>query len=461
MSGRGISSSGALALLLVALVSVSAWRIALQNAGIDFYQFWLVGQTLADEEFAEAFADPYRPAAGSRLAQIGREQALAHGGERLHAAVRARPVVEVFSSPFLYAVFGAAASGDYERDYRRFQLASLLAALAAVALLCRTLDYGGVATGLAIALLGVPFEPYYSDTVVGNVNRLLLLAMALFLALGAAPGTRWRAGLGGAVLGAALVFKPTLAFAMVFLALARLLERRFRRFGWEAGGALLGAASAVLFGAWWSGSFALWKNWIGGFDRLLWNFSLPAEAGNFSLAQLALEVTGRDLSVLLAATFGLALLAALLQRVRAGPARGQVAARAARLAVDDALVLGAGVTATLLFGRLAWQHYYLLTAPLLLCLMRPRPGAAARGHGGLSIAGAAAWFLLSFQAFRLFDSSSAWLAGATVCGGALLLLGIAIAELVRAPGGMPEELPSRRPSAASEGSASPASEPAG
>lgn len=426
MSAREISSSGALALLLVAIVSVSGWRIVGQSPGIDFYQFWLVGGALLDG----GIADPYRPEAGSRLAEIGREQALADAGERLRVAARARPVIEVFSSPFLYTVFGAAASGDYERDYRRFQLLSLLAALGAVVLLCRTLDYGWVGTGIAVALLGVPFEPYYSDTVVGNVNRLLLLAMALFLALGRPPGARWRAGLGGVVLGAALVFKPLLAVAALWLGLSRLLERRFSRAAWEAGGVLLGSALAVLATVWTFGSFALWRAWLGAFDRLWWEFELPAQAGNFSLTQLALEVTGLDVSLLLAAILGLALLTALLARLRHEPA---LRSGAAHPAAVDALVLGAGVTATLLFGRLAWQHYELLTAPLLLCLMRPRPVATPR-DSAIVAAAALAWFLLSFQAFRLFESSSAWLAAATVCGGALLLFATAIAELLRAPG---------------------------
>jgi hypothetical protein len=426
MSARSISSSGALALLLVAIVSVSAWRTVSQSPGIDFYQFWLVGHALLDGEIE----DPYRPEAGSRLAAIGREQALATDGERLRAAARARPVLEVFSSPFLYAVFGAAASGDYERDYRRFQLLSLLAALGAVVLLCRALDYGWVGTGIAVALLGMPFEPYHSDTVVGNVNRLLLLVMALFLALGRKTGARWRVGLGGAALGAALVFKPLLAVAALWLGLSRLLERRFPRAAWEAGGMLLGSAMAVLTTVWSFGSLALWRSWFGAFDRLWWDFELPAQAGNFSLTQLALEVTGLDVSLLLAAILGLALLTALLARLRHEPALRSAAAHPAAF---DALVLGAGVTATLLFGRLAWQHYELLTAPLLLCLMRPRPVAAPRDSGILAAA-ALAWFLLSFQAFRLFESSSAWLAAATVCGGALLLFAAAIAELLRVPG---------------------------
>src|SRR5207249_4594757 len=139
--------------------------------------------------------------------RLGRQFLLAaqgpHASPRQRMAAQERAVLQTYSTPLLYSALGALTSGSYESDYRVFQLLSLAAGVGAVALLARLLGYSWLATLAAAVVFSDWYEPFLSDVRVGNVNRLELGLLALFLWLRGGRQGRGRRVLGGAVLAAA------------------------------------------------------------------------------------------------------------------------------------------------------------------------------------------------------------------------------------------------------------------
>ena len=369
----------------VAACAHSFTRWADSNA-MDFYQFWLVGQATGAVP-----ADSLWTAEGrAALGQVGARLALAPGAtDARRRAAGKRLVLETYSTPLLYAAFGALSTGDYELDYRLFHAVSLAGFAGAVLWLCWLFGWPAAGALFSLALAALLFEPLTADARVGNVNELQLAFVALLLSLrrrsgesgdreggqpaqpgpspatggahgGRCPQVRSRgAALGaGAVAALLTLFKPNLlpAFAAVAALLAG--SRRWRSLAWTG----LGAAAAGLAAVAWSsarlGSWHAWGLWLSALGRLppqtvaMGNLSIPAALG-----------LGRP-AVLLgpaAAVLALAFLAG-----RRGAARWE----------HEVAALGAGLAVTLLFAPLSWTHYYLLLlAPLLFLL---RPGAPSR-----------------------------------------------------------------------------------
>jgi glycosyl transferase family 87 len=352
----------------VALLVAFAWsewpRLRSESAGVDYYQFWIVGQ--ARELGA---AEPYSDAGRERLAELGRRlaAALTHGTNRLRICADYRATIESFGTPFLYALVSAGSSGSYDTDLRRFQTLSIAAFVAGVAALCALAGYR-LETALALAVLvSWLCEPLASDVHTGNVGELQIGGVALLLALRRRSGGTARELAAGAVLGLLVCLKPTLGAIAPFLFCVWGTDRRWRSLALVSGGAALGTAAALALGAHFLGSWQSWLDWARALGALERVSDLSVARGNFSLAQWVLEVSGRRIALGLTLALGAAV-AARIAWTRAPAADDDARFERELFAVAFGCALAA------LSLQLVWLHYLVLLAPLLL--LELRPGAA-------------------------------------------------------------------------------------
>jgi len=368
-TSRQLAPAPLLAFLFALLALASLWRQTSQASAIDFYQFWVVGRALEEHPAV----DPYSEAGRARLGGLYLREAQQLGestSARHRSVAQFRTTLGNYSTPALYAAFGALESGDFERDARRFELLSFGVFVFGLIALARLLGYSWTATWLVTGLLASWFAPLHSDVGVMNVNRLQFGALALVAWL-AVRGPWPRFLLAGAVLGAAVVVKPNLAYAALGFTLVLAADRRRRAcLAWAAGGALGAAAAfcaAVL--AW--GSAEPWANWSTAVRELLADWtSHTIEWGNYAAALVLEQTTGLRPRGLLWILLGL-LLATLVVGRRHPPPTGSDEVPLAS-AARTTLGLGLGAVIGLLGADLTWLHYDLLAVPLLLVLWRPR-----------------------------------------------------------------------------------------
>lgn len=150
----------------------------------------------------------------------------------------------------------------------------------------------------------------------------------------------------------------------------------------------------------------------------------PGLSDNFGLSRV-LEHLGvqsprkRTLSGALLALAGTTLTLAVLWRRRAAGAGGS--------AVRDCALTGLGCLLFLLSAPLVWQHYLLLTAPLILLLLRPddRPGETGWPRLGRRLLAVFGFAAVAIDPFSQLLAVSDTAAQATVAIAGLLALGAA------------------------------------
>lgn len=409
-------------LVLIAALA-HAWDYSRRFDAFDFYQFWTVGRAAGGSGTGNVWSQAER----ERLGREGQRVALVDLNERgeavaaRHASAAARrSVLETYSTPWLYAVFGAVSSGDYGRDLDRFQLASLAALAAGVWWMARGAGLSLLGAALLIALVAAWFEPVQSDARVGNVNRLQVGVLGLYVALSSAShSARWREVAAGAVLGLGAAFKPNLAFPVLTLGLGWIALGRRRKVALQGAGVALGALLAVALSSAWFGSARAWSQWARSLGELMGQYEHRLEAGNFSLARVlehaGAEVDARWLAALGLVAFGAALV--LRRRAVRTVQRGCEAQ-------EDLLLLALGGALSVLVARLAWVHYFLLAVPLAIAALRPSTAAAVR------VVGACGLLAIAVEPLRvtLRIESMAVLAS-LACTGAALLYGAGLYDL--------------------------------
>jgi glycosyl transferase family 87 len=352
-----------LASLLVACGAFRAWRAAQRAPGIDFYHYWVVGHVVGRGDIPSVYEDDSRAALGQEFLR----RALAEGSGRQQAVARVRQVLEPTSTPFLYATLSPFARADYDASldtYLAFSLASLLAALFVFG---RLVGQGRLDRLLLMALVLYAFQPVQADLRVGNVSQLQLALLALYAWLGTGMG-KARQIAAGAVLGAAIAFKPSVAVIAPALFAWWALARSRRRILLQAAGLAGGGLFAVLLGGLWFGSLHAWGDWLAAVRRA-GLAAMPIEFGNVSALAVAERGLGVSPGALPAVATSLAVLAAMWIRRRsmrmARPAERNAAA------VEDLLLIAAACLVVLLSSPLVWQHYLILALPSVVVLLRP------------------------------------------------------------------------------------------
>jgi hypothetical protein len=394
----------ALAAVLAAAGATQAWRAGQNAAGIDFYQYWVVGHALLRGDVTGIYDHGSRAALGQEFLR----RAQAGGSPRERAAAEFRRVLEPMSTPFLFTALAPFALLGYDAAFDTFRAALLLALALSVFLLGRLAGFSRVERFLLLAFLVFVFQPVSADLRVGNVGQLGLGMVASFAVLAAAsPATAYQFA-AGAVLAAAAAFKPNLAAAAPLLLCWWAMSGQRRRLAAQAAGMLAGAVAAVLVSGWVFGSLGAWADWIvavreGGLA------AMPVEAGNVSplaLARRGLGVTLGPLPLLLASA------AALWAGWRGRQAQSD----------RDLPVLAAGCLILLLASPLVWLHYLCLAVPAVIVALGARSRRRWLGLSALVAIASDPWA-------DVFGVHYPVVTGTVTALGAFVLFALMLAEL--------------------------------
>jgi hypothetical protein len=437
MSNQGphVSKVGAAVILPLALLAALGvarlWTAGHEGAGIDFYQFWAVGQAVR-EGLVE---DVYDPASRPRLARIFLERAQAGPSQRrLAAATFRKDQIQAASTPFLYSCFYLIQSGDYDSDILKYRILSLGSFLLSMLLLCRLLGFGARESLLAVAFAAWAFAPLQDDLRDGNVNQVQLALLSLYLLLAKAGEAVWIRLLGGALLGLAIAFKPNLALVAVLLAFWWVARKRYDLLVLRGAGIALGIGIAVLASSLFFGTISGWGSWLETLRRLDIEFDVSVSWGNFAAARLFRDWIGVNLSApLYLAALGLTGTAAW--RCRAG-VRGREGEPGSMEGQEpEFLFVALGTMIPILAGNLAWPHYLVLALPICLYLLRP-------GGAGMMVAVLASAGILGICSTPLLQDLGATrdhVFAAALAAGSGLLFGLGCVQAWRLDRGPREE----------------------
>jgi hypothetical protein len=346
-----------------------------RSLGVDYYQFWVMSDaasgpardTLYTIETSRRIGLEYL-ARGRALPEPSRFRTAAEWNERTNP-----DLLDPISTPFYYAAIGALATGDYDRDLLVHQTLGSLAFVAALLGLCRAFGYAWPAALLAATLTLLWFGPLQSDVQAANVNRLQFAGTVLALLLLRRGGAR-DVFLAGFVLALLCAYKPNLALVPVLLAAAWAVQSCWRELQLGGAGLVSGSALAFLCGAWLFGTPRAWLDWIGVSQKVLAK-PYPIENFNVSLATLVHSSTGVNVSLWLA----LSILAGYGACLWLGRARADAReSAAARCFAQDVLAVGTACLLPLVAAQIAWDHYFVLTLPLVLYFLRPDAALAER-----------------------------------------------------------------------------------
>lgn len=391
------------------------WTYGTRDAGVDFYQFWLVGRAAAQPETKNIYER-------SEQVRIATESLAAANADpdapRLFFAAEARQEIEVFSTPLLYTVFGAAATGHYETDFARYRTLVLLLTIVGLAVLGRVLGFSWLRTIGFEAVFLFAFEPLYADLRVLNVNQTQLAMIVLYFAVRMWGDPPFDDLLGGMVLALACLFKPNLAPAVALLAIYWLIDRRPRTLAGHAIGGVVGAGLGLAASGLYFGGLTPWLEWAKALQGLpeAW---IPVRIGNFSLAAVLLERTGRGLSAVLLGGFAVLAVVVLTRRSRRPADDGMFVGLRSTGAERDLRVVSIGVLVYLLGAGLVWQHYYLLTVPAFYLAAQPAAGRFL-----------ASWRWLLLGLAFLPHVANSWLRHAIASGPQAFTLEIAAGTLI-------------------------------
>jgi hypothetical protein len=426
-------------LLLVGMAARIFWLATVTPApGIDYYQFWLVGQG----ESRTHIENIYSPEGREILLQVGKEiLAETPQARRLAAAVDYRRNIETFSTPFLYLAVRSISRGVYGADLKLFQGLGLACVGLAVVLLCRMSRYDWTTTLLILLMLLLCSDPLVTNAQVGNVNGFQLAAIALYAWLLRGPPSIVRQAIAGVLMGALIMFKPTLGLVFPFVCIGWVAERQWHRLLVQCVAVAAGVSLAVVSSSFFLGSPGAWMDWLAALPNLEEARERSVRLGNFCLSRLASELGAPDLSspLLVVTVLATASVIWLASHQRRGVPVGERAISPGSDWVPSedreylAVALGCAISVVAL--RLVWMHYYLLLTPLAIYLFRPRSTEPTRDGSWRQlelpmICIAIVGILGGPMRLLLFGSSVQIMAGSFVVGAVTLLI-FGLVELYR------------------------------
>lgn len=371
------------AVVLLVLVSgfamVQSWSFGQALPGLDYYQFWVVGEAVEHDGVRNPYSDTERARMGEMF--LGRA-ARDRDAKRQFAVAKARPVLETYSTPFLYASIHLFSSGDYETDYGRWHAISLWSFVAGVVGIARLLGISWVASLVILSALLLRFAPFQSETQVMNVNSVQLGLLALVLALQRDDESLRSLFLAGAVLGVATMFKPNIALVSVLLFASLLITRQYRALLQQGVGVLAGVVFAFASSSLFFGTVECWSNWAQTIQWIPPDIITP-QMGNYALLPFVAGESASRYSSALALALCLPAGFVIWKR-RDAPfavAKEQSPEQATARRVRVVALFGIGCIAFLLSATLVWEHYFILSVPLLLATLCPGIANAPESPG--------------------------------------------------------------------------------
>ena len=361
--------SGAIVAAVVMLLALAwSWQREARFWGLDFAKLWVGGKTAASQGgkiygpegqsisngyLANAFE--HQQQSGSLLNVLREREFLARqrGTEMLAAFV---------ATPFLHFTFAVFPSG-YDQAWLLYRILCMAATVAACLLLMRLARLPWATSFLVTAAVLVLYEPLASDQRVGNVNRLQLLGIALYLWLSSSHRRRTLIA-AGAVLGLLIAFKPNVALIAPLALAYQIFCRRFHDAAAEAVGIVAGGMAAVGVSSFLFGGLSVWEQWMGVASRLA-QADVPRQLGNIAVLRSPAAA-----SVLLAIV-----LAAMWMASRS---EGQE--RNALLAAS------LGPLIYILSARVAWLHYVVMALPAGILLLDRRHSRPIRITAAVALA---------------------------------------------------------------------------
>ena len=419
-----LRASVILASLLLIHTGWNVWRTATNTPAIDFFTFWSVPHARAQQPIADIYSTEGQNEMGQAMAV----EARAHPPWILQRQATGAVLqlyggrIDVTGSPLLYTVIGWISSGDYETDQRRFVLLCTTSLAISVLVFCYLLKFSITATILLMMFLSWDYQPVLADMRVGNVNQILLLAVALFILL----VSRSRPLTAGVVVGAAAMFKPTVGMIVVLAVILGVADREYRLLfrmllGGAVGAITAFAVSLSTFGP------RDWTHFLTSLPKTLDGRSYPLDHGNFSLSALLFGVTSGASAIIPALGIAGFTWLVFATRSRVDSALGD-APNIAGSRLDNAFAMGGGGCAILLLvSPLVWLHYYLLLIPLSLYVIRPIPNFGLTPSVKDAVMHAAPFVPLAMFSVlnELFTGNDAWRASLLVNVATVLTLGIA------------------------------------
>ncbi len=380
---RSKAAAVAAAVVLAALLAMSALGAFPRQFGIDFYQFW--GVPLARDSAGIAQTPYVDPPAYARVLNAAADSS---PSVKLRNANRQRRELEPMATPFLYSVF-AAFPADYERAQAAFTAVQYALALFAVFVLARLRGLAAAPAACVSLLVLLTFNPFAQDVRVGNVNSLQLAAIAVLIGISARErfsGNAWVDGLFVGSLAVLVAFKPNTPWIAAALALNFAIRRGPRAFAiGVAEAAVLGAGAFAIGAAYFGGAHA-WLEWLRfarGMDGS--GLALTLGEGNLSIA-MALAGSAPALNSVAWGLVLAGLLAALLAGALSSWGRrvDAIGAASRRAFSDPWFAASAGILLTFAMSPLAWPHYHVLLLVPIAWLSRTGARLRAGSWGAIA-----------------------------------------------------------------------------
>jgi len=417
-----------LAAVLAAAGLVQSYDLGRKSPGIDFYQFWIMGQIIGRADVPSIYSEEAHPRLGTEFI---RRSLTEDDSERRRAAARVWGVLEPTATPMLYSMFRPFAGLRYDDAHRIFRTLSLAAFAAAILALAALLGRPAAVALLMIALVTIAFRPMKTDVQVGNINEVQLATVAAYLWLSSRRDADRRQVVAGALLGALVMFKPNLVGALPVLGAAWLTRGRNAKLVRQAVGLAAGVALALALTVAVFGSLSPWREWFE-FMQAFPPYKIPLSYGNVGLARLAYETMDLHLAPWLAILFTMVTLACVwMGRARTAHANPD-ADDPRRIAAEDTAALGAGAFVYLLSAPLVWNHYLLLALPAALLLLREPDGAPAiPERARLPLTAVALVAIAIDPVADLFHMYDLYQQATLTMAGALTLFALTVRELAR------------------------------
>jgi len=370
--------------ILFLLLCISIWRFwqySTDYAGVDYYQYWIVGEYFKQDQVEER--NFYTNEAGlgdySRyafLAKLRRKYGdhvldgtprtlsifLDKKDRKLLHVIRIRSAPRFASTPFLYYFIGLFSLDDYSDSFKLFSSISLLFFIGGCVFLFKSLKFSFRLSMLLLAAILLFYFPLIRSQQSGNVNELAFLPFVLYLFLSRSPEKGFRMGMAGVCMAVSVAIKP-LAILVCIYEFMRLLKNRFKAahlfLGMACTGFIIYLITSTYYG------FSIWPGWIERMSLIAGDnlyFNQPVKVENYSFIT-ALRLGSGPLSVPALFLYILIPLASFsliyfIKRLRAEFLEN-------RLFASSMLII-----VFLLMDKLIWGHYFVFLVAGLLATLK-------------------------------------------------------------------------------------------